>query len=72
MDIIYRRDGRKWIAEVWDILSTDSVGTIYAEQTYQEVNQWCIENFGYHARTAYHVFEFKKKADLEWFVLKWA
>jgi hypothetical protein len=42
-----------------------------SEERYTEINKWCIDNFGYHARTAYHVFEFKKQSDLEWFLLRW-
>ena len=68
MDIEFRRNGRKWIAEVWS-LSTDS--ETYPEEEYVEINNWCISTLGYHARTAYHVFEFKKQSDLEWFILRW-
>ena len=71
MDIEYRKHGRKWLAEVWH-LSTDTEGATLDEQEYQNINQWCLDNFGYHSRTAYHVFEFKRQADLEWFILKWA
>jgi hypothetical protein len=68
VDIEFRRNGRKWIAEVWS-LSTDS--ETYPEEEYVEINNWCISTLGYHARTAYHVFEFKKQSDLEWFILRW-
>ena len=44
----------------------------YPEEVYIEVNQWCIDNLGYHARTAYHVFEFEKETDLNWFILRWS
>jgi hypothetical protein len=71
MDITYRQHNRKWIAEVWN-LTTDTEGDTLAEQEYQDINQWCIDTFGYHARTAYHVFEFKQRKDLEFFVLRWA
>jgi len=67
---------KKYIAEVWSDISGGSnfteVKEPYDETMYVEINNWCIKTFGYHARTAYHIFEFKKKADLEWFVLKWA
>jgi hypothetical protein len=43
----------------------------YPEEVYVEINQWCIDTLGYHARTAYHVFEFEKETDLNWFVLRW-
>ena len=71
MDITYRQHKRKWIAEVWN-LTTDTEGDTLAEQEYQDINQWCMDTFGYHARTAYHVFEFKQRKDLEFFVLRWA
>jgi hypothetical protein len=73
MDIEYRKNGRKWIAEVWSIVDPDDGSCLLTtEEQYTEINDWCIDNFGYHSRTAYHVFEFKRQADLEWFVLKWA
>lgn len=67
MEIDVRRKGRKWIAEVW----SNELSDTYPEDLYQEINQWCINTLKYHARTAYHVFEFKTGRDLEWFVLRW-
>lgn len=77
MDIEYRKEGRKWIVEVWS--SDEQFGPNFtvitapgSEALYQEINDWCITTLKYHARTAYHVFEFKKKKDLEWFLLRWS
>jgi len=72
LDIEYRQHGRKWLAEVWadDMVPPDK-STPYSEAEYQEINQWCIDTLKYHARTAYHVFEFKSKRDLDWFLLRW-
>jgi len=75
MDIDYRQQGRKWIAEVWDQptykLSGMDDAVPLTESIYEEINQWCINTLGYHARTAYHVFEFKKEKDLTMFLLMW-
>lgn len=76
MDIEVRQQGQKWIAEVWsddvsEPLVEQGFKEPYPEDTYRDINQWCIDNFGYHARTAYHVFELKKQSHLEWFVLRW-
>jgi hypothetical protein len=75
MIIDYRRHRNKWLAEVWDdpvqqFSGIDDSVTLLEDQ-YVEINQWCIDTFGYHARTAYHVFEFKQRKDLEFFVLRW-
>jgi hypothetical protein len=78
VDIEFRRAGaRTWIAEVWSDDTTEPLveqgfKEPYPEDTYQEINQWCFENFGYLARTAYHVFEFRKQSHLEWFILRWS
>ena len=73
MEIDVRPNGRKWIAEVWEPETASwQFREPYPEEVYVEINQWCIETLGYHARTAYHVFEFKKKKDLNWFLLRWA
>lgn len=76
MDIVFRKDRRKWIVEVWSddqnvFLVTEGFKEPYPEQIYQEINQWCIDTLGYHARTAYHIFELKKQSDLDWFILRW-
>lgn len=74
MLIEFRITDKKYIAEVWGENPQDSWTGFkepFPEEQYIAINQWCIETFGYHARTAYHVFEFKKQADLEWFILKW-
>jgi hypothetical protein len=77
LDIEYRKAGRKWIVEVWS--SDEETGPNFtvikapgSEALYQEINDWCIATLKYHARTAYHVFEFKRKKDLEWFLLRWS
>ena len=77
MDIVFRKDGHKWIAEVWsddtsEPLVEQGFKEPYAEEQYDKINQWCISMLKYHARTAYHVFEFKTKKDLEWFLLMWS
>ena len=76
MDIEYRKHGRKWIAEIWDDpvqkLSGLDNNVPLLEKQYVEINQWCIDTLGYHARTAYHVFEFKQRKHLEFFVLRWS
>lgn len=76
MDIEYRKEGRRWIVEVWS--SDEEAGPNFtvikgpgSEELYQEINDWCLSTLKYHARTSYHVFEFKKKKDLEWFLLRW-
>jgi len=73
MDIEFRQHGKGWLAEIWssDQVQVDDERMPYPEELYQEINDWCISTLGYHARTAYHVFEFKKKSDLEWFMLRW-
>lgn len=79
MNIEYRRKERQgWIVEVWDeynirqdATDKDTISTVYLEDMYTEINQWCIDNLGYHARTAYHIFELKKQSDLNWFLLRW-
>ena len=75
MDIEYRQKGHKWVAEVWsDNFEEHFAGDFkepYPEDTYVEINQWCIDTLGYHARTAYHIFEFKKRSDLDWFIIRW-
>jgi hypothetical protein len=80
MDISWRfvrsKGRRTWIAEVWSDdsdLAPPHIGfnEPYPEEVYSEINQWCLETFGYHARTAYNIFEFKKKSNLDWFILRW-
>ena len=75
MDIVFRKSGRKWITEVWDdpvekMSGIDSTVPLLEDQ-YQEMNQWCIDTLGYHARTAYHVFELRKQSHLNWFIMRW-
>jgi hypothetical protein len=70
MEIDFRQNGRKWIAEVWNPNEFNGRET-YPEDTYREINHWCYVTFGYQPRTAYHIFEFKKRSDLDWFLLRW-
>lgn len=76
MDIRHRQQGRKWIVEVWS-KGEDDGGFLrdfdepYPEEVYQEINSWCLESLGYHARTAYHIFELRTESDLNWFLLRW-
>lgn len=75
MDINYRRDKKKWVVEVWQTPSFPSQvdeDVTYDEETYVSINDWCKHTFGYHARTAYHIFELKKKQHLDWFLLRWS
>ena len=75
MLIEFKTSNNRYVVEVWAENPQDSWTGFkepYPEEQYTTINQWCIDTFGYHARTAYHIFEFKKQADLEWFILKWA
>ena len=73
MDIDIVIDNSRYIAEVWEPMTPNwEFREPYPEETYLEINQWCIDTLKYHARTAYHVFEFKKREDLEWFLLRWS
>ncbi len=80
MDIRYKfvrvRGRRKWIAEVWNpepdpLLNLSEFDEPYPEEVYVEINEWCEKTFGYHARTAFHIFEFRNKKHLDWFLLRW-
>lgn len=76
MDIEVRQKGKKWVAEVWsndasEPLVAQGFKEPYPEEIYTEINDWCKKTFGYRARTAYHIFEFKNKKHLDWFLVKW-
>ena len=76
MNIIVKNTKKKFVAEVWssdgdEPLVSEGFLEPYPEDVYVDLNQWCIDNLGYHARTAYHVFEFEKRSDLDWFLLRW-
>jgi len=72
MDIEHRRKGPKtWIAEVWEDHNEMSDQDVASEERYSEINKWCIDTLGYHARTAYHIFEIRSESDLTWFLLRW-
>jgi len=69
-----KRHRNKFVIEIWSDNAPAEFGQPepYPEEQYVEINNWCIATFGYHARTAYHVFELKTKKELEWFLLRWA
>ncbi len=77
MDIRVRpkyNTGRRWIAEIWtkgDMAGWESFDEPYPEHVYDEINAWCVDTLGYHTRTAYNIFEFKTRSDLDWFLLRW-
>lgn len=76
MDITWRKSASgHYIAEVWSdpvkkLSGTDRTVPL-DEDTYVEMNTWCAKNFNYNSRSAYHVFEFKKESDLNWFLLRY-
>lgn len=72
MDIEYRRKGLKtWIVEVWENHDEMADPDTLSEERYVEINEWCKETLGYHARTAYHIFEFRNRSHLDWFLIRW-
>lgn len=76
MQVDVRQDGPKYIVYVWDDDELQDIGQpvqygVYTEDIYISMNDWCIMAFGCHSRTAYNVFEFKRKKDLDWFILRW-
>lgn len=63
---------KKYVVELWDEPNEQwQFKEPFGEEFYVDVNQWCIDNFGYHARTAYNRFEFKEEKELTFFILKW-
>jgi len=74
MFIETRQSGSKWLAYVWaeNEYEMDVYNETYPEETYVFINDWCKTTFGKPLRTAYNVFEFKKRQHLDWFLLKWA
>ena len=74
MQIDVRHDGPKYIVYVWDEGPYEEgvYNEVFTEDIYIKMNDWCIMTLGFHARTAYNVFEFKKKRDLDWFMLRWS
>jgi hypothetical protein len=75
MDIRYRKEGRnKWVVEVWtknEMPGWEEFDEPLPEEVYLEINRWCRDTLGYYPRTAYHIFEFKKRSDLNWFLMRW-
>lgn len=76
MDVNFRYHPlkKKWVADVWQENSSvenQGHGVVYSEDLYTEMNDWCKGNFKYHARTAYHIFEFSERSHLDWFILRW-
>ena len=43
-----------------------------SENEHVVINQWCIDALGYHARTAFNIYQLKNKRDVMTFKLKWA
>lgn len=73
MDIDIVVSNGQFRAEVWEPETANwEFREPYPEEVYLEINQWCIDTLGYTTRTAYHIFDFKKQSDLDWFVLRWA
>lgn len=74
MQIDVRHDNPKYIVYIWDEspYEEDVFNEVFTEDVYVEMNNWCVETLGFHARTAYNVFEFKNKKDYEWFLLRWS
>lgn len=74
MQIDIRQDGLKYIVYVWDENPYEEgvFNEVFDEDVYTNINKWCIETLGFHARTAYNVFEFRKKKELDWFMLRWS
>lgn len=72
MQIDIRHDGPKYIVYVWDNSPAEGVfNEVFNEDVYEEINAWCVKTLGCHSRTAYNVFEFRKKKELDWFLLRW-
>jgi hypothetical protein len=72
IDVVHDPSKEKWIVEVWEPMTPEwEFREPYPEETYLEINQWCIDTLGYHARTAYHIFELHKRSHLDWFILRW-
>jgi len=66
-----RKTNNRFIVYVWESSPDENESSVYEEHVYAEMNQWCIDTLKKHTRTSYNIFEFKKKSDLNWFVLRW-
>jgi hypothetical protein len=75
MVITYKKYRRRWLIEVWDDpvekLSGIDAHSLLLEDQYVEINKWCVDAFGYHARTAYNIFKLNEQKHLEFFLLRW-
>ena len=71
MDLEIRKNHRGWIAEVWTSEQDTTFKGTLSEEHYVEMNEWCKRTLGYNCRTAYHIFEFKQRRHLDWFLLRW-
>ncbi len=73
MLIEYVSRKKKFVVELWETDQDEFTGfkEPYHEEYYVELNNWCCENIGYHARTSYNRFEFKKEQHLALFILRW-
>lgn len=63
-----RHETRRRVA-VWAV---DDDWALLDEEEYVEINNWCKQTLGYHARSAYDVFDFRSDGDIAMFVLRWA
>jgi hypothetical protein len=74
MFIEFIQNKNRYMVELWSTDQDDFTGfkEPYPEDEYIHINNWCVQNLGYHARTAYNRFEFKKDSDLTMFVLRWS
>jgi len=64
---------KKYAVELWDEPTPEwEFKEPFGEEFYVDVNNWCVEHVGYHARTAYNRFEFKREEHLTMFVLRWS
>lgn len=61
------------MVEVWATDLDDFTGfkEPFPDETYQHIDNWCLETFGYNARSAYNRFSFKKQKHLTMFILRW-
>ena len=57
---------------VLDEMTTGKWWRTDPEEEFVRINQWCIDNLGYHARKAYDDFRFRTDSDLTAFILRWS
>lgn len=72
VEVVRNKCVRKWIAYVNPCeTAPPSYVSFPQEEDYIPLANWCVETFGYNARTAWDKFEFKKKSHLDWFIIRW-